>query len=107
MVASHLYKAIQFWTDRGLGEYGLYYLRDKDKREVDFLVTKDRKPWFLVEAKASGDQGISKSLYYYKEILKVPHAFQIGFDLPYVDVDCFKFHDPVIVPAKTFLSQLI
>ena len=107
MVASHLYKAIQFWTDRGLGEYGLYYLRDKDKREVDFLVTKDRKPWFLVEAKSSGNPGISKSLYYYKEILKVPHAFQIAFDLPYVDIDCFKFHDPVIVPAMTFLSQLI
>jgi uncharacterized protein len=107
LVASHLYKAVQFWTDRGYGEYGLYYLRDKDKREVDFLVTKDRKPWFLVEAKSSGDQGISKWLYYYQKALKVPHAFQIGFDLPYVDRDCFKITDPVIVPAKTFLSQLI
>ncbi len=106
-VASHLYKAVQFWTDQGFGEYGLYYLRDKDKREVDFLVTKDRKPWFIVEAKASGEQGISRWLYYYQEKLKVPHAFQLGFDLPYVDQDCFKFKGPVIVPAKTFLSQLI
>ena len=106
-VASHLYKAVQFWTDRGLGDYGLYYLRDKDKREVDFLVTKDRKPWFLVEAKASGNQGISRWLYYYQEKLKVPHAFQIGFDLPYVNQNCFEMKDPVIVPAKTFLSQLI
>ena len=106
-VASHLYKAIQFWTDQGLGEYGLYYLRDKDGREVDFLVTKDRKPWFLVEAKASGEHGISRWLYYYQEKLKVPHAFQIGFDLPYVEKDCFKFKEPVIVPAKTFLSQLV
>lgn len=106
-VASHLYKAVQFWTDCGLGEYGLYYLRDKEKREVDFLVTKDRKPWFLVEAKASGNQGISRWLYYYQEKLNVPHAFQIGFDLPYVDQDCFKEKKPIIVPAKTFLSQLI
>ncbi len=106
-VASHLYKAVQFWTDRGYGEFGLYYLRDKDKREVDFLVTKDRKPWFLVEAKASSGAGISRWLYYYQEKLKVPHAFQIGFDLPYVDRDCFKFTEPVIVPAKTLLSQLI
>ncbi len=106
-VASHLYKAVQFWTDQGYGDYGLYYLRDKDKREVDFLVTKDRKPWFLVEAKASGHNGISRWLYYYQEKLKVPHAFQIGFDLPYVDQDCFKFNEPVIVPAKTFLSQLV
>lgn len=107
MTASHLLKAVQFWTDRGFGEYGLYYLRDKEKREVDFLVTKDRKPWFLVEVKASGDQGISRWLHYYKEKLQVPHAFQIGFDLPYVNRDCFKEKDPIIVPAKTFLSQLI
>jgi predicted AAA+ superfamily ATPase len=107
MIASHLYKAVQFWTDQGLGEYGLYYLRDKDKREVDFLVTKEKKPWFLVEAKASGFQGISKWLYYYQEKLKVPHAFQIGFDLPFVNQDCFAIKEPVIVPAKTFLSQLV
>lgn len=107
LVASHLYKSVQFWTDRGLGEYGLYYVRDKDKREVDFLVTKDRKPWFLVEAKASGQTSISKSLYYYQEKLKVPHAFQIGFDLPFVDRNCFEIKEPVIVPAKTFLSQLV
>jgi len=106
-IASHLYKAIQFWTDQGYGEYGLYYLRDKDQRNVDFLVTKDRKPWFLVEAKTSGEKGISKWLYYYQEKLKVPHAFQVAADLPYVDRDCFEYKEPVIVPAKTFLSQLI
>ena len=106
-VASHLYKAIQFWTDSGFGEYGLYYLRDKDKREVDFLVTKNRKPWFLVEAKASSDRAISHGLYYFHERLKTPHAFQIGFDLPYVNKDCFEMKGPIIVPATTFLSQLI
>jgi predicted AAA+ superfamily ATPase len=26
LVASHLLKAVHFWTDRGFGEYGLYYL---------------------------------------------------------------------------------
>jgi len=106
-VASHLHKAVQFWTDRGLGEYGLYYLRDKDKKEVDFLVTKNCKPWFLVEAKASGNKSMSKWLYYYHEKLQTEHAFQIAFDLPYVDQNCFAIHEPVIVPAKTFLSQLI
>lgn len=105
--ASHLFKAVQFWTDRGFGDYSLYYLRDKDKREVDFLVTKNRKPWFLVETKSSGDKGISKELYFYQEKTKAPHAFQIGFDLHFVNRDCFKYHEPIIVPAKTFFSQLI
>lgn len=104
--ASHLLKAVQLWTDLGFGEFGLYYLRDKDKREVDFLVTKNRVPLFLVEAKSSGNKGTSKWLHYYQEKLNVPHAFQIGFDLPYVDRDCFSFNTPVIVSAKTFFSQL-
>lgn len=106
-IASHLYKAVQFWTDCGFGEYGLYYLRDKEKREVDFLVTKDKKPWFLVEVKVSGDKGISRWLHYFQEKLRAPHAFQVSFDLPYVDVDCFQFKEPICVSAKTFLSQLI
>ncbi len=28
------------------------YLRDRDGREVDFLVLLDSKPWFAVEAKS-------------------------------------------------------
>lgn len=106
-IASHLLKAVHFWTDRGFGEYGLYYLRDKEKREVDFLVSKNKKPWFLVEVKSSGSVGISKSLYHFQKMAKIPHAFQVAFDLDYVDQDCFSITDPVIVPAKTFLSQLI
>jgi len=106
-VASHLYKAVQFWTDCGFGEYELFYLRDKDKREVDFLVTKNQKPWMLVEVKASSTTGLSKWLYYYQQKLNVPFAFQLAFDLPFADVDCFSIQKPIIVSAKTFLSQLI
>jgi predicted AAA+ superfamily ATPase len=106
-VASHLLKAIHFWTDRGLGDYGLYFLRDKEKREVDFLVTKNGSPWFLVEVKASSNGGISKALYHFQEQTKALHAFQIAFDLPYVDQDCFSHNEPIIVPASTFLSQLV
>jgi predicted AAA+ superfamily ATPase len=40
-IASHLLKAVHFWTDLGLGSYDLHFLRDKEKREVDFLVSRD------------------------------------------------------------------
>ncbi|MEI6242311.1 MAG: AAA family ATPase [Chlamydiota bacterium] len=106
-IASHLYKAVHFWTDRGLGEYDLYFLRDKEKREVDFLIVKNKKPWILVEAKASTNAGISKSLYYYQEMTKAPFAFQVVFDMDYKEGDCFSTSSPTIVPAKTFLSQLV
>ena len=36
-IASHLLKAVHCWTDIGLGAYGLYYLRDKEKREADYI----------------------------------------------------------------------
>jgi len=91
----------------GFGDYQLYYLRDKEKREVDFLVTKDKKPWFLVEAKTSNNKGISKNLHHFQQELQVPHAFQVVYDSPYIDVDCFSYSKPIIVPASTFLSQLV
>lgn len=106
-IASHLHKAVNYWTDTGLADVGLAYVRDKEKREVDFLVYKNNKPWFLVEVKASSKAGLSKSLQYYHKILKTEHAFQVAFDLPYADVDCFSYSNPCIVPASTFLSQFI
>ena len=106
-VASHLLKAVHLWTDEGLGEYELCFLRDKEQREVDFLVLKNNQPWFLVEVKQSSNSSISKWLYHYQKKLKVSHAFQVVFDLPYVDKDCFAYKTPMIVPVQTLLSQLV
>ena len=106
-VASHLLKAVNFWTDLGLGEYDLYFLRDKEQREVDFLVTKANKPWFLVEVKTSAKEPISKSLEYFQKQTKSLHAFQVVIELPFVDIDCFSYTTPIKVPASTFLSQLV
>ena len=105
-VAMHLLKAVHWWTDCGFGDYGLFFLRDKNQREVDFLVTKNNEPWFMVEVKSS-DCHISPNLFYYQKLLKLKHAFQLSFSLEYIDQDCFSVAGPVVVPAKTFLSQLI
>lgn len=107
IIASHLLKATHFWTDRGLGEFELFFIRDKEKREVDFLVTKNKHPWFLVEVKHASSQSISEHLYRFHKALNTKHAFQVVFDLPYVDKSCFESHEPIIVPATTFLSQLV
>ncbi len=72
MVASHLLKWCHYLTDTGLANAELHYLRDKEKREVDFLITFDRKPWCLVEAKRS-DRTVSKDALYFSERLgRVP-----------------------------------
>jgi predicted AAA+ superfamily ATPase len=105
-VACHLLKAVQGWTDLGLGSFELRYLRDKLKREVDFLVVRDRKPWFLVEIKTA-DTRLSDSLAYFKQVTKAKHAFQAVIEIPFVAIDCFSRTDPVVVPAQTLLSQLL
>lgn len=106
-VACHLLKAVEGWTDMGLGKFELGYLRDKEKREVDFVVIRDGQPWFLAEIKVR-DDSVHGSLEYYQKQLKAPFAFQVVMEAEYVDADCFaKPRSPVVVPARTFLSQLL
>lgn len=105
-VACHLLKAVEGWTDLGIGDFELFYLRDKKKREVDFLVVRDGEPWFLAEAK-KGDEALSPNLAFFQKATGARHAFQVVCDAPYVDVDCFSRTGPVVVPARTFLSQLL
>jgi uncharacterized protein len=105
-IACQLLKATEGWTDLGLGRFELRYLRDKLKREVDFLVVRDRKPWFLVEVK-SKDASLSESLAYFQKVTKAKHAFQVVQEMPYVEADCFERNDPTVVPARTFLSQIL
>ena len=106
LVACHLLKAVEGWTDLGFGEFELRYLRDKQKREVDFLVVKDRKPWFLLEVKVS-ETNLSPALAHFQAQTKAAHAFQLVFNLAYQQADSFRIHRPVVVPARTFLSQLL
>ena len=104
--ACHLLKAVEFWTDLGLGQFELRYLRDKQKREVDFLVVRDEQPWFLVEVKKNSTT-LSPALQHFQQQTKAPHAFQVVMDLPYANINCFNYTDPVVVPARTFFSQLV
>ena len=106
-VACHLLKAVEGWNDMGLGAFELGYLRDKEKREVDFVVVRDRQPWFLVETKYR-DDSMNPALQRYQRQVGAPFAFQVMVDAAYVEADCFaKLGGPLIVPARTFLSQLL
>ena len=106
-VACHLLKAVEGWTDLGLWEFRLAYLRDKGKREVDFIVIRDGRPWFLVEVKQSDTQ-LQAALGHFQRQLGAPQAFQVVIDADYVAADCFaRAGEPLVVPARTFLSQLL
>ncbi len=106
-VGCHLLKAVEGWNDLGLGGFEIGYLRDKEKREVDFVVVRDGRPWFLVEVKLR-EEKVSKALSYFQERLKAPYAFQVILEADYVSADCLQRPGrPLVVPARTFLSQLL
>ena len=51
-------------------------LRDVDKKELDFLVSVDGKPWFAVETKLS-DENVSAATQYFRGKLKIPFVYQV------------------------------
>lgn len=104
-IACHLLKAVEGWTDLGLGTFELCYLRDKEKREVDFIIIRDEEAWMLIEAKYA-KAPLSPNLEYFQKMTGCRHAFQATLDMDFIDKDCFSIETPVIVPAKTLLSQL-
>jgi len=106
-VASHLLKAVHGWTDIGFGNFDLYYLRTKDQKEVDFLVTQNHKPWFLVEVKSTMKATLNPHLAWFQAKTGAEYAFQVAMDGEFVEADCFQQTVPVKVPARTFLAQLV
>ena len=56
LVACHLLKTCHYWTDTGEGEFDLFYLRDKQKHEIDFLIVRDGIPWLPVEVKSNNTE---------------------------------------------------
>jgi len=50
---------------------------------------------------------LSPALGYFQTQTRAPHAFQVTLDMDYVNADCFNHRQPMLVPARTFLSQLV
>lgn len=80
LVASALLKFVQFRKDTAGENWELYYLRDKEQREVDFLLTLNRRVDTLIEVK-SADADLSKSLQYYSERLRPRESIQLVWHL--------------------------
>ncbi len=76
MVAAHLLKACHWWSDSGQGNFELRYLRNKEKQEVDFLITREGIPWLMAECKET-DTAVSPNLFYFERKLGAPIVLQI------------------------------
>jgi predicted AAA+ superfamily ATPase len=76
LVATHLLKRLHFIEDYHGYRCELRYIRDKEGREVDFVVIIDGVIHDLIEVKTS-DEKISSSLKYYSKLLKPLKTTQI------------------------------
>ena len=78
LVASQLLKYCHFVEDTAGHAMELRFLRDTDRREVDFVVLRDRKPAFAVECK-TGERGVSPAIRYFSERTSIPRYYQVHF----------------------------
>ncbi|MDR3559269.1 MAG: AAA family ATPase [Candidatus Pacebacteria bacterium] len=102
LIASHLLKVAHYFYDRQGHKVELFFLRDTDGREVDFLLTVNRKPWLAVEAKMTASEN-SNHLGYFSTRLKIPFSYQV---IKESGVDYLK--DAVrFISADKFLSGLM
>jgi len=76
MVAGHLLKYCHHLEDTEGYGMELRFIRDTDKREVDFVVLRDGHPEFAVECK-SGERGASPACNYFRERTDIPRFYQV------------------------------
>jgi len=101
LVAGHLLKLKHALDDQEGYRVELHYLRDAGKREVDFFMTFDRKPWFAAECKVKSDSA-SPSLTYFGERLSIPHLYQTHLEGKKDFID----GKVRVMPASRFLAGL-
>jgi uncharacterized protein len=102
IVANHLLKYTHYLTDVYGVQAELYFLRDKEQREVDFCVVCDGEIEMLIEVKAR-KTAIAPHLKYFQSKLNAKHAYQVVFEAG-IDEE----HNGIrMMSASKFLSGLV
>jgi predicted AAA+ superfamily ATPase len=71
-VAFELFNLITFWEDNGLGNFELYFVRNRNGQETDFLITKDNIPWLIFEAKLNNENMASHNIRHAEALGNIP-----------------------------------
>ncbi|MBM4349830.1 MAG: ATP-binding protein [Deltaproteobacteria bacterium] len=99
-IASQLLKYCHFIEDTEGYRMDLRFLRDIEKREVDFVVLEDGKPLFAVECK-TGEKAINPSLFYFMDRTKIPKFYQV-----HEGNRDFEKNGVRVLPVRTFCKEL-
>jgi predicted AAA+ superfamily ATPase len=106
LVALHLLKAVRTWSAVGDAKLGLHYIRDKQKREVDFVITDANRPVVLVECKRA-DTTLSADLLAFQAQLDAPYAVQLVQEKGVARRMTVGGRDQWIVSADRWLGKLL
>ena len=101
LIAGHLLKYVHFQQDYEGADMELCYFRDTDKREVDFVIVKNKKPLQAVECKLSAGD-VSAHLKYFKAKFPKTDCVQVHLNHPreYISKEGIR-----CLSWKTFLTQ--
>ncbi len=101
LVASHLLKYCHYLEDVEGYKTELRFLRDTDKREVDFVIMKNKKPLFAVACK-HGEKAVSPHIFYFRDRTSIPHFYQVHLGQAHKQVD-----DQIsVLPFADFCEQI-
>ena len=100
LVACHLLKYCHLLEDTQGYRMELRFIRDTDRREVDFVVIRDNQPLFAVECK-SGEGSPSRAIEYFRQRTPIESFYQVHLgERDYVS------NGTRIVPFRTFCREL-
>jgi hypothetical protein len=103
LLACNLLKYCHFHEDTVGDQMELRYLRDKDGREVDFVVIKNGQPLFAVECK-SQNTTVSKAISYYAARTDIPIFYQLHLQADDYEIAALRTR---ILPFTTFAKQVL
>ena len=104
IISGHLLKYVHYLNDIYWEKAELYYLRDREQREVDFCIAVDKKIKFLIEVKLKSES-ISKNLKYFSQKLWTKNNYQVIVDAD-KEID-YEEGDIRVISASKFLTALV
>lgn len=102
LVASNLLKYCHYHFDVEGDKYELRFLRDSEKREVDFIVLDGSRPLFGVECK-TGEKQISPHLKYFSSRTSIPYFYQVHLGEADYEIPEYRTR---ILPFRKFVTIL-
>ncbi len=71
-VACELKSRVSIWSSATKYKFDLFFIRTRDGKETDFLITRDDFPYLLVEAKLSDEEIASHNKFHAKKLGGIP-----------------------------------